>query len=176
MEIQSPLTIEELQEASVLAAPRLLRGGMHRRSRNTLYPSKWKLVLMAVAVALLLVQFLQNPELSGGGRWIPALVLVGAVGYQYLLGPKVARNSYARRIARASRIVSVDLDGAHELDTAERPQLHPWSSYQTWREGSLIFLLRGPQRVSNIIPKRGLTPEQIDALRVLLAMHMPDSA
>jgi hypothetical protein len=176
MEIQSPLTIEEMQEASVLAAPRLLRGRMHRRSQNVLYPSKWKLALMAAAVVFLLVQLVQNPELSGGARWIPAVVLVGAVGYQYLLGPKVVRNSYARRIARAPRIVCVDLDGAYEVDTAERPQFHLWSSYQTWREGSLIFLLRGPQRVSSIIPKRGLTPEQIDAIRVLLAMHMPDSA
>jgi hypothetical protein len=37
-------------------------------------------------------------------------------------------------------------------------------------------VLRGPQRVSDIVPKRGLTSQQVDELRVLLAMHMPDCA
>lgn len=72
--------------------------------------------------------------------------------------------------------MSVDADGVRFEDKAKTFQFRPWSAYKTWREGSLIFLLRGPQRLSNVVPKRGLTPEQIDQLRVQLAMHMPDSA
>ena len=34
----------------------------------------------------------------------------------------------------------------------------------------------GRKGLSNIVPKRGLSSQQVDELRVLLAMHMPDCA
>ena len=176
MEIQGPLTVEEMQEASILAAPQLLRGTMQRRARNLLHPSKWKFGIFFVVAAVFLFRLLTDPQYSGHGKWIPPVLLLSGVAYQFFWGPKMARRGYERRIARAPRVVSVDLDGVHLADTTGMPQLRPWPVYEKWREGSLIFLLRGPQRVSNIIPKRGMTSGQVDALRVLLAMHMPDSA
>ncbi|HET9087438.1 MAG TPA: YcxB family protein [Acidobacteriaceae bacterium] len=176
MEIPGPLTVEEMQEASILAAPRLLRGTMQRRARNLLHPSKWKLGIFLVIAAVFLGRLLSDPQYSGHGKWIPPVLLLSGVAYQFFWGPKVARLGYERRIACAPRVVAVDLDGVHLEDKTGIPQLRPWPVYQKWREGSLIFLLRGPHRVSNIIPKRGMTPEQVDALRVLLALHMPDSA
>jgi len=165
-----------MQEASILAAPKLLRGSVRRRSQSALNPSRLRLIVMGAIVSFLLAQILRDPQIGTGAKWLPTIVLVGAASYQYLWGPKLARQGYERRIASAPRVVAVDLDGVHLEDTTGMPQLRPWPAYRTWREGSLIFLLRGPQRASNIIPKRGMTPEQIDALRVLLAMHMPDSA
>ena len=32
------------------------------------------------------------------------------------------------------------------------------------------------RKLFNIVPKRGLSSQQVDELRVLLAMHMPDCA
>jgi hypothetical protein len=86
------------------------------------------------------------------------------------------RNGYEHRIERIPRVFSVDSDGVRFEDRARMFQFRPWSAYQSWREGSNIFVLRGPQRLSNIVPKRGLTAQQVDELRVLLAMHMPDCA
>ena len=88
----------------------------------------------------------------------------------------MARQALERRIARIPRVISVDADGIRFEDRAKLFQFLPWSAYRTWREGSLIFILRGPQRVSSIVPKRGLAPQQIDELRFQLATHMPDSA
>ncbi|MHB8303223.1 MAG: YcxB family protein [Acidobacteriaceae bacterium] len=176
MEIQGPLTIEELQEANVLAVPKLLRGTVRRRAQNALNPSKWKLAIFAVVALIFLVHFASDPQFSGNGRWIPPVLLIGIVAYQYVVGPKMARQGYARRIGRVPRVLTVDPDGLRFEDAAKSFQFRPWSAYKSWREGSLIFVLRGPQRVANIVPKRGLTPEQIDELRVQLAMHMPDSA
>lgn len=176
MEIQGPLTVEEMQQASVLSVPKLLRGSVLRRSQNTLNPSRLKYILMAVIVVFLLAQILRDPQISTIAKLLPTIFLVGIVAYQYFLGPKMARQGYERRIARIPRVLSVDPDGVRFEDQAKMFQFCPWSAYNSWREGSLIFLLRGPQRITNIIPKHGLSPQQIDALRVLLAMHMPDSA
>lgn len=175
MEIQGPLTVEEMQEANILGVPKFLRGSIRRRAQQTLNPSRWKFAVFAVVALIFLAHILSDPQLSGSGKWIP-VALLAAVLYRYVLGPKVARQGYERRIARIPRVLSVDPDGLHLVDSAKSPQFRPWSAYKTWREGSLIFLLRGPQHVSDIIPKRGLPPEQIDELRVLLAIHMPDSA
>ena len=176
MEIQGPLTIEEMQEATILAAPKLLRGTMQRRARNLLHPSRWKVAIFFAVAAVFLFLLLTDPQYSAHGTWIPPVLLVSGVAYQVFRGSRMARGRRERRMASAPRVVAVDLDGVHLEHTAGMPQLRPWPVYRTWREGSLVFLLRGPQRVSNIIPKRGMTPEQIDALRVLLAMYMPDSA
>lgn len=176
MEIQGPLTVEELREATILGTPKLLRSTVLSRSQNALNPSKWKFVAFAVVAGYMLAQIIRNPQATANGRWLPPLLIVSVIAYQIFLGPKVARRGYERRICRIQRVTSVDPDGLRFEDSEKAFQLRPWSAYQSWREGSLIFLLRGPQRVSNIIPKRGMTSEQVDALRVLLAMHMPDSA
>lgn len=176
MEIQGPLTVEEMQEANVLAVPKLLRGTVRRRAQNTLNPSKWKLAVFAIIAVIFLVRVLSDPQFSGSGKWIPVVILTAIVAYQFFLGPKVARQGYERRIGRIPRVVTVDPDGIRFEDSSKMFQFRSWSAYKSWREGALIFVLRGPQRVANIVPKRGLTPEQIDELRVQLAIHMPDSA
>ena len=51
----------------------------------------------------------------------------------------------------------------------------PWSDYLKWTEdGSVILLYQGP-RVFNMLPKRVLTPAQIDDLRQLLAASIKRS-
>lgn len=102
------------------------------------------------------------------------LLLIVPLGYRLFFSAKAARKGYERRIDRIPRVLSVDSDGVRWEDRAKMFQFRPWSAYKTWREGSQIFLLRGSQRLSNIVPKRGLTPQQIDELRVMLATHMPD--
>ena len=168
--------MEEMQEANVLGVPKLLRGSVRRRMQQTLNPPKWRFAIFAVFVFVLVAHAVTDPQATASQRWIPVALIAGIVVYQFFLGPKMARQGYERRIARIPRVLSVDPDGVRFEDKAKMFQFRPWSAYQNWREGSLIFLLRGPQRVTNIIPKRGLSPQQIDELRVQLAMHMPDSA
>lgn len=176
MEIAGPITVEELQEANILAVPRLLRGSVRRRSQQTLNPSKWRLGLVAVIGMLFLARILFDPSISGETKWGLLLLLSLVIGYSVFFSAKAARRGYERRVERIPRVLSVDTDGVRFEDRTKMFQFRPWSAYKSWREGSNVFVLRGPQRLSNIVPKRGLSSQQVDELRVLLAMHMPDCA
>jgi hypothetical protein len=176
VEIASPITVEELQEANVLAAPKLLRGSIRRRSRQTLNPSKWRLRLVLLIGMLFLARILFDPSISSEPKWGLIFLLVVVVGYRAFFSAKTAHRGYERRIEHLPRVLSVDSDGVRFEDRAKIFQFRPWSAYQSWREGSNIFVLRGPERLSNIVPKRGLSSQQVDELRVLLAMYMPDYA
>ncbi|HTU49700.1 MAG TPA: YcxB family protein [Acidobacteriaceae bacterium] len=176
VEIAGPITVEELTEAHVLSVPRLLRGSVRRRSQQSLNPSKWRLGMVALIGMVFLAQILFDPSIGSEPKWGLLLLLVLVVGYRVFFSSQTMRKGYERRIERIPRVLSVDTDGVRLEDRAKVFQFHPWSAYQSWREGSNVFVLRGPQRLSNIVPKRGLTPQQVDELRVLLAMHMPDCA
>ena len=176
MEIAGPITVPELQEANILLVPKLLRGSVRRRSQQSLNPSKWRLGLVLLLGMVFLAQILFDPSISGEPKYGLLLLLTLIVGYQVFFSAKAAHKSYERRIDRIPRVLSVDSDGVRFEDRDKMFQFRPWSAYQSWREGSNIFVLRGPQKVTNIVPKRGLSSDQVDALRVLLAMHMPDSA
>ena len=176
MEIAGPITVEELQEAQVLSVPKLLRGSVRRRSQLSLNPSKWRLGLVALVGMLFLARILFDPSMSGAPKWGLLLLLILVVGYRVFFNSQTTRKGYEHRIERIPRVLSVDTDGVRLEDRAKMFQFRPWSAYQSWREGSNVFVLRGPQRLSNIVPKRGLSSQQVDELRVLLAMHMPDCA
>jgi YcxB-like protein len=176
VEIAGPITVEELQEAQVLSVPRLLRGGLRRRSQQSLNPSKWRLGLIALVGMLALAEALFDPSISGVAKWGLLLLLFLVPVYRIFFRSQTTRKGYERRIERIPRVLSVDSDGVRFEDRARMFQFRPWSAYQSWREGSNVFVLRGPERLSNIVPKRGLTSEQVDELRVMLAMHMPDCA
>lgn len=176
MEIAGPITVEELQEANVLAVPRLLRGSVRRRSQQSLHPSKWRMGMIALIGMLFLARILFDPSISGEPKWGLLLLLILLVGYRVFYNSKTLQKGYEHRIERIPRVLSVDSDGVRFEDRGNMFQFQPWSAYQSWREGSNIFVLRGPRRQSNIVPKRGLTSQQVDELRVLLAMHMPDCA
>ena len=176
MEITGPITVEELQEANILAAPKLLRASAHRSSKQTLNPSKWRTALVGLIGLFFLARILLDPGIDGAEKWGLLLLLLTVFGYRLFFSSRTARKGYEHRIERIPRVLSVDSDGIRFEDRAKVFQFRPWPAYQTWREGSNIFILRGPQRLSNIVPKRGLTPQQIDELRVLLATHMPDGA
>ncbi len=176
MEIAGPITVEELQEANILAVPKLLRGSVRRRSQQSLNPSKWRLGLIAVIGMLFLARILFDPSITGESK-LGLLLLLGLVfGYRVFFNSKATRKGYEHRIERIPRVLSVDTDGVRFEDRAKMFQFRPWSAYQSWREGSNVFVLRGPQKVFNIVPKRGLDSQQVDELRVLLAMHMPNCA
>jgi hypothetical protein len=176
VEIAGPITVEELQEANVLAIPKLLRGGIRRRWQQTLHRSKWRSVMVGLVGLLVLTGILFDPSIVEEPKWWLLFLLILVVGYRVFFRSKTARRGYEHRIERIPRVLSVDSDGVRFEDRARMFQFRPWSAYQAWREGSNIFVLRGPQRLSNIVPKRGLTAQQVDELRVLLAMHMPDCA
>ncbi len=175
MEIQNPITVEELQEANVLAVPRLLRGSVRRQATQNIRPSKWRLAVFGVIIVLYLVRILFDPNMGGMARW-GLLVLLAAVAlYRLIYAPKIALKGYGSRIDRMPQVTSVDTDGVRYTDKNQMGGFRPWSGYTKWREGQLIFTVRGPQRAYNVIPKRGLTPEQIDNLRNMLRVHMPTS-
>ncbi len=176
MEIAGPITVEELQEANILAVPRLLRGSVRHRSQQSLHPPKWRLGVVALVGMLFLARILFDPSMNGDPKWWLLFLLFLVVGYRVFFSARTTRKGYERRIERIPRVLSVDSDGVRFEDRAKMFQFRPWSAYQSWREGSNVFVLRGPQKVFNIVPKRGLDSQQVDELRVLLAMYMPDCA
>jgi hypothetical protein len=176
VEIAGPITVEELQEANLLPFPKLPSEDVRGRLQQILHRSNWRWLIVGLAGALLLARVLLDPTIVADPKWGLLLLLIGVVGYRIFFSSKTMRKRLEHRIERIPRVLSIDSDGVRFEDRAKVFQFRPWSAYQVWREGSNIFVLRGPQRVSNIVPKRGLTPQQVDELRVLLAMHMPDCA
>src|SRR5689334_17727923 len=47
-----------------------------------------------------------------------------------------------------------------------------WQNYQKFAEDSRTFLLWQPTKVFNLIPKRYLSPAQIEELRTVLSVHL----
>ena|SRR5581483_10797118 len=47
-----------------------------------------------------------------------------------------------------------------------------WEAYQKYAEGPNVFALIMPTRVSHIVPKRGLSAEEISALRVIIGSRL----
>lgn len=176
MEIQGPLTVEELQEANVLAVPKLLRGSVRRRTQSALKPSWWSLTYLGIVLLIFLVVLLNDPAVSVSAKVLALIFFVGIFVYRALFAAKAARQGYERRIRRMPRVLSIDADGVRFEDRNKVFQFRPWSAYNTWREGASVFVLRGPQRLFNVFPKRGLTTEQIDQLRLQFATHMPSSS
>ena len=176
MQIAGPITVEELQEANVLIVPKFLGATANGKWQQILHPSNWRWIIVGVAAALLLARILFDPATVLDPKWGLPLLLILVVGYRFLFGSRFLRGSYERRIERLPRVLSVESDGVRLEDRTGMLHSRPWTAYQTWREGSNLFVLRGPQRLSSIVPTRGLTPQEVDELRVLLAMHMPDCA
>lgn len=172
MQVTSPLTIEELQEAKLYAIPKLLRGSVRRRTNSTLKPSKLRLIYTGIVGVVVFLAFAANPSVSPAEK-APFLLLIAAVViFRLFYAAKSARKGYERQTERMPHVLSVDADGVRFEDKNKAFQFRPWSSYKAWREGPLVFVLRGPQRVVNIVPKRGLTEEQLVQLRSLFASHM----
>lgn len=48
----------------------------------------------------------------------------------------------------------------------------PWNDYLKWTEDSKVILLYQSARVFNMLPKRVLTPAQIEDFRQLVATHI----
>lgn len=176
MEIQGPLTVEELQEANVLAVPKLLRGSVRRRTQSALKPSWWSLVYLGIVLLIFLVFLLTDPDVSVSGKVLALIFFVGIFVYRAFFAAKWARQGYERRVQRMPRVLSIDADGVRFEDKNKGFQFRPWSAYKTWGEGVSVFILRGPERLFNVFPKRGLTAEQIEQLRMQFATHMPSSS
>ena len=132
--------------------------------------------MIALIGMLALAEALFDPSIGGAAKWGLLLLLLLVPVYQIFFRSQTTRKGYERRIDRIPRVLSVDMDGVRCEDRAGMFQFRPWPAYQSWREGSNVFVLRASERLSNIVPKRGLTSEQVDELRVMLAMHMPDCA
>ena len=82
MEIAGPITVEELHEAHVLSVPKLLRGGLRRRSQQSLNPSKWRLGMIALIGMLALAEALFDPSIGGAAKWGLLLLLLLVPVYQ----------------------------------------------------------------------------------------------
>ncbi len=168
MEIQGPVTVEELQEANTLFVPRLLRGSVRARLRQTLHPSKGRLAIQAVSAAIVLSAIAVDPRLQGHAQWLLFAALAAVFGYRIFFAARAAQAGYEKKIESSARVLSVDSDGVRFENREKRMDFRPWSGYKKWREGDLVFVLKGPQRTMHVIPKRGLTQDQKEELRRLL--------
>jgi hypothetical protein len=176
VEIAGPITVEELQEADVLPAPKLPSEDARGRLQQILHRSNSRWIIVGVAGVLCLAGILFDPAIIADPKWWLPFLLILVLGLRFLFGSKFLWRRHQNRIERIPRVISIDSAGVRLQDRRNMLHFQPWSAYQSWREGSNIFVLRGAQKLSNIVPKRGLTPQQVDELRVLLAMYMPDCA
>ena len=174
MEIQNPITMEELQEANVLSVPSLLRGSVRSRMKQSVNPSKWRLAVFGIIALLYLTGILLDPKMNSMASWGAFILLIAVVLYRFIYAPKAVLKGYGTRIARMPQVTSIETDGVYYRDKNQMSGFRPWSGYNKCREGQLVFAMRGPQRAFSVIPKRGLTSGQLDTLRNAVGMHISD--
>lgn len=98
------------------------------------------------------------------------LIVWNSLGRRLLL-PRRARRLLQQQ-ASMREVASIVWHDQHITFVAQNGQTrHAWGDFAQWFESPLSLVLLQSDHVMNIIPKRCLTPAQIDDVRVLLAAH-----
>lgn len=136
------------------------------------------LVCWLIFVALLLGSFLVpalrlRVEPYAAFFYICVAVVIAIPFYQYFFAaPVFARKAYAaQKTLQHPMTVTWSEDGFKS--TAEQGEWNiPWADYLKWTEDSKVILLFQGPRLFNMLPKRVLTPAQIDDFRQMLAANI----
>jgi hypothetical protein len=110
----------------------------------------------------------QHSRLGNVAILIGPEALVMAV-YWWRIAHRVA--DMTARVNKATKRISLDASGIKALSRSESMTCLPWSHYQFWKEGKLVFTL-GNGKTFRTIPKRGMSEVELSALRGILQSHI----
>lgn len=140
--------------------------------------SRWPLIswlgFVALLLGMLFVPALQMHDAPYAPLvYIGFAVVIALPFYQYFVGAAVfARRAYAaQKTLQHPMTVSWSADGFRS--TAQQGDWNnAWSDYLKWAEDDKVILLFQGPRVFNMLPKRVLTPAQVDDIRQVLAANV----
>lgn len=105
---------------------------------------------------------------------LTVIVPVAICGLIFLLIARVSPRYKARRMILREVTWAFSDDGVHLTSSVSATDLK-WEAFLKYRETPKLFLLFVQKGMAQFIPKRVLTPEQTDNLRMLLASHVKAS-
>jgi hypothetical protein len=169
VEFSYTISLEEFAEASTLS-----RMSTDKRWRDLVMTS-WR----GVVVLLLVFAFsLTISQIRGWGQaWIiSTMVILYALIMIHLniICPRLVRGGYEKQKSGFNFRVWIDEMGVTgERSDATAAGRHLWGAFHGYLEGERTFVLYLNQYKFVIIPKRAMTSEQCNELRVLLGAHLP---
>jgi len=140
--------------------------------------SGWPLVCWLMFVALLLgslfmlaLQFPGAPFMTL--FYICVAIVIAIPLYQYFFGAAVfARKAYASQKTLQHPMTVVWSEEGFRSMAHQGDWNVPWNDYLKWTEDSKVILLYQGARVFNMLPKRVLSPAQIDDFRQFVAANI----
>jgi len=170
--VTSVVTVR-LDEDDLYAAFRLLG----RRNRRQARPIMLLAGLCAMLIVLLLsafpdtrFAFFRSPllsALSGVAIFLFLVLLVVLAAVPRLLR-RAARNTMAEHPGMSDPITHTIAPETFGIRTTFSEAGYPWSRLYSWREDERIVLVLLTRQLFYVVPKRQLTPEQLELLRAAL--------
>ncbi len=166
--MNAPVTIK-LDEHDVIAADRLYSRSYFRD------PASWRpiaLIWLAAQGVLLAIYVFSGMYGKGFVEFLIVVETCLHIGLfivpiliTRLLGPRKARKHFkAMKILHGPIRFSWSSDGLKET-TETSTSLTPWNHFPKWREDETSYIIFVAPTMYRLIPKRFLTPHQIDDLR-----------
>ena len=135
-------------------------------------------LLVAATITILLYQFSRVPgtpeDHTLGLSLLPAVVVFALLGLLRFIYSRSVDRTYARdpSLQRES-IADFDAQAIQFDDSSGATAKATWSHFNRYAEGQRVFVIGTPSRVFNIVPKSGMCADQQNALRSILAQHIP---
>jgi len=134
----------------------------------------WALVLFAFLLAGMFFVgiYLVGHDLAEvGWVWLAITALLGIVVYAV---PPIRIRRELRRIPdlQGEIVLVLSPEGIESRFTTGRSQLQ-WRAYTKYKETAHMFVLNTPSSGSKFIPKRVMSPQQLEELRGLLRAQIP---
>jgi len=136
----------------------------------------WALWLFALLLALMFLVgvFLINHDLATiGWIWLAISVGLGLAVYEV---PRIQIRRGMRRPSLEGEIVLLFTDDGTEFTFATGKSQMQWRAYTKYKETQHLFVLYLASGRSTCIPKRVMSPPQLEELRSLLKARIPSKA
>ena len=134
----------------------------------------WALVLFAVLLAGMFavgIYLVSHDIAEVGWIWLAASVSLGIV--VYAVPPIQIRRELRRRPGLQGEIVLLLSSEGIEARFATGKSQLDWRAYRKYKETANLFVLGTSYSGSTFIPKRVMSPEQLEELRGLLRARIP---
>jgi hypothetical protein len=144
------------------------------KSATSLRPLVCWLIFVALLLGSFFVPALRlRVEPYAAFFYICVAVVIAIPFYQYFFAATVfARKAYAAQKTLQHPMRVSWSEGGFKSTAEQGEWTIPWADYLKWTEDSKVILLFQGPRLFNMVPKRVLTPAQIDDLRQMLAANI----
>jgi hypothetical protein len=165
MEIKYELTQRDFCEAII---------AHQRRTRVSQWAHFLMLLMIAIFLGFGLFNFAVFPVSQWPSNGLPFFCIAFFWAYIGWIGPwQMAKKQFAKQpSAQGLKTVIFDATGTHWIWDGGESKLE-WRHYTRVLDSKNHFLFYGSPVVSNVVPKRAFTAEQMADLRTLLTNHMP---